>query len=54
MSLPIGIGELLEEGKVENQRIEYKEGWDPELILPPSRHLPMTMKGILEATFSSG
>lgn len=33
MSLPIGIAELLEEGKVENQRIEYKEGWDPEPIL---------------------
>lgn len=33
MSLPISIDKLISGRIVENQRIEYKEGWDPEPII---------------------
>lgn len=33
MSLPISIDKLINGKIVENQRIEYKEGWNPETII---------------------
>lgn len=33
MALPISIDKLINRRLVENQRIEYKEGWDPEPII---------------------
>lgn len=33
MALPISVDELINKKIVENQRIEFKEGWDPEPII---------------------
>ena len=33
MSLPVNIEELLHGQVIENERIEYKEGWNPEKVL---------------------
>ena len=35
MALPINIHELIHGSTVEWERIEFKEGWNPEIILPP-------------------
>ena len=32
MALPINIADLLEKRKVESNRIEFKEGWNPTSI----------------------
>jgi len=33
MSLPISINELIHGNTIESERIEFKEGWNPESIL---------------------
>ena len=33
MALPINITELIHGSTVESERIEFKEGWNPEIIL---------------------
>ncbi|MBM3212814.1 hypothetical protein FJZ33_11380 [Candidatus Poribacteria bacterium] len=33
MNLPININDLLTSQTVESDRIEYKEGWNPEAVL---------------------
>ena len=31
--IPLDVGRLITEGVIENERIEYKKGWNPEKIL---------------------
>lgn len=33
MNLPININDLLRRRTVESERIEYKAGWNPEVVL---------------------
>ena len=49
--LPINITELLEQNRIESNRIEYKQGWNPTASIILSVPSPMTLR-IWEAVIS--
>ena len=42
--LPINITELLEQNRIESNRIEYKQGWNPTASIILSVPSPMTLR----------
>ena len=42
--LPINITELLEQRRIESNRIEYKQGWNPMASIILSVPSPMTLR----------
>ncbi len=52
--LPINLGDLLKSRTVENERIEYKSGWNPDpIIQKPSVPLPTILKTLVVGILSS-